>query len=277
MNPLSIPAIERKQVSVSVIIPCFRCSDTIGRAVESILKQTVLPTEIILVDDASGDGTLAILKDLVKAYSDLIKLIAFDENQGVADARNSAWDFATQDYIAFLDADDAWHPQKIALQYEYMVEHPNVVLSGHSHSQMTPSRGIPSWDITKVKASPISKTNILLSNRFITPSVMLRRNVPFRFTAGKRHMEDHLLWSQIICAGMPVVNLSAELAAIYKYSYGVTGLSAQSTHMHQGEIDNIAHLRAEGGISGLTAVFLLMFSWAKNIRRKVILFGRKLF
>ena len=100
--------------SVSVVIPCFRCTGTIERAVASVAAQTRRPAEVILVDDASGDDTQKLLQKLSQHFEPgWIKLVFLEQNVGAASARNAGWDQATQTYVAFLDADDAWHPKKI--------------------------------------------------------------------------------------------------------------------------------------------------------------------
>src|SRR5438309_8195778 len=108
---------------VSVIIPCYRCAATIERAMLSVAEQSVRPAEAILIDDASGDNTFAVMEKIRNKYGDWIRIVALPMNQGAAAARNAGWHAATQPYIAFLDADDAWHPRKIEIQYGYMQQH----------------------------------------------------------------------------------------------------------------------------------------------------------
>lgn len=106
---------------VSVVVPCWRCRDTIARAVESIAAQTRLPHEVILVDDASGDGTAGALHALAGRYpKDWITVIEQRDNGGAGVARNAGWETASSPYIAFLDADDAWHPKKLEIQVAWM-------------------------------------------------------------------------------------------------------------------------------------------------------------
>jgi glycosyltransferase involved in cell wall biosynthesis len=258
---------------VTAIIPCYKAADTILRAVESIINQTLQVSEIILVDDASDDETPAILLELKRRYPDLIKLILLEKNQGVSDARNAAWDIASQPYIAFLDSDDAWHPKKIEIQYGYMVENPHVTLSGHSHSCILDPSLQPDWEIKGEGnlAKIISKYVILLSNKFVTPSVMLKMDVPFRFLTGKRYMEDHLLWAQIISSRLTVVKLPANLAAIYKFSYGVSGLSGQTMQMFGGEVDNYKQLYKENMLGVVALYVLIVFSYVKIIKRMFVI------
>jgi glycosyltransferase involved in cell wall biosynthesis len=256
-----------KQAPVSVVIPCFRCAKTIARAVESITRQSTRPAEVILVDDASGDGTLEVLRQLGQTHPDWVKLLTLEANQGSASARNAGWAIARQPYIAFLDADDSWHPQKIEIQYAYMAANPEVVLSGHAHRLLNKDEFEPNWSIGEYSVRNVSKNALLLSNRFVTPSVMLKREMSFRFSEGKRHMEDHLLWLEIACAQMKITRISAELAAIYKAPYGATGLSAQMWAMEMGELENYRHLYSNRCINILQLLALRTFSIAKFARR----------
>jgi len=76
--------------SVSVVIPCFRCVRTLERAVASVAGQTVLPLEVILVDDGSGDETRSLMVQLQGRYKpDWIRLVLQDTNAGAASARNA--------------------------------------------------------------------------------------------------------------------------------------------------------------------------------------------
>lgn len=258
---------------VSVVIPCFRCSKTIARAIQSIECQTLKPAEVILVEDASGDDTLDILRKIESAHFGWIKIIALQENQGAASARNFGWSVATQPYIAFLDADDAWHPQKIEIQYAYMKDYPEIVLCGHGHKVISQENMALGWNVGEKKAQRIGKWALLLSNKFITPSVMVRRNVEQRFMLGRRHMEDHLLWLEIVCAGGAVAKLWPELAAIYKSPFGISGLSAQIWLMEKGDLNNYKHLYQRKLITFGQWLSLSIYSWIKFARRLVMYWG----
>ena len=94
---------DRVFVPISVVIPCFRCSATIERAVMSVAVQSVLPNEVILVDDASGDDTLSQLHRLQSRFSTgWIKIIELNTNSGAGTARNKGWDAAKSEFVAFL-------------------------------------------------------------------------------------------------------------------------------------------------------------------------------
>jgi glycosyltransferase involved in cell wall biosynthesis len=98
---------------VSVIIPTYNRANTIARAIESALKQTYTNIEVIIVDDASGDNT----EEKVKAIDDSrIKYMRHETNKGGGAARNTGISDAKGEYIAFLDSDDVWLPEKIEKQ-----------------------------------------------------------------------------------------------------------------------------------------------------------------
>ncbi len=234
------------------------------------------PAEIILIDDASGDDTVEVLRSIKESNPSLIKIISHKNNQGVSVARNTGWDLSTQPYIAFLDADDAWHRRKIETQYTFMSHHPDIVMSGHGHIKLKPDDACLDWSTGKTNAKPISKLAILISNRFITPSIMIKRDIPFRFSVGKRYMEDHLLWAQIICAGWPVVKMSSKLAAIFKFPYGISGLSAQVDAMSTAEKENFIQLYRERAISQFVMCLLLILSSLKLLKRKFVILINKI-
>ncbi len=256
---------------VSVVMPCFNCGLTLQRAVTSILRQSTRPAEVILVDDGSSDNTWAVLTDLESTYPGWFKLIRLVKNQGAASARNAAWAVATQPYIAFLDADDAWHPEKIGIQLAYMKAHPDVVLCGHGHRTLSDVDTLPDWVLVHGLTEQVHKGSLLMENRFITPSVMLRSDIGQRFFEGRRHMEDRLLWLEVVLGGYKAVRLGADLAATYKKPFGTAGLSSNMWQMTLADVDNYRLLHAAGSLSLGATCCLMIFSILKFVRRLCIL------
>ena len=106
---------------VSIIIPTYNRREYIERAVQSILRQTYKNYEIIIVDDGSTDNTQEIIQKLEMKES-RIHYIKQEQNQGASHARNIGMQEAQYDYIAFLDSDDEWLPNKLELQMRKMLE-----------------------------------------------------------------------------------------------------------------------------------------------------------
>lgn len=103
---------------VSIIIPAYNAEATIGEALASALAQTYAALEVIIVDDGSGDRTAEIVEEV--AARDRRVTLLRQQNRGVAAARNRAIEHARGEYIAPLDADDVWAPEKLAAQVQRM-------------------------------------------------------------------------------------------------------------------------------------------------------------
>src|SRR5262249_29352596 len=114
-------------MSISVVIPYYRASRTIRRAVGSVLRQTTAPHELLVVDDGSPDGDeLAAALLPFGAAATLLR----KTNGGAADARNYGIDHAHYEWVAFLDADDYWEADKLEQQLRVIQAHPEVAIVG---------------------------------------------------------------------------------------------------------------------------------------------------
>lgn len=264
------------QACVSVIIPCYRCSETIKRSVESVVGQTLPPNEVLLVEDGSNDGgaTLSELYTLQRIFSDRnIKILTLNKNSGPANARNAGWDAATQPFVAFLDADDAWHPRKLEIQTSWMNEHPDVMISGH-RIEVVSGFSPKHLKIRSIYARNLNQLEWLLSCRFSTISVMLRRDLPFRFDPEKRYSEDYLLWLRIVMNGNKSWRIELPLAYCFKPLYGSGGLSGDLWKMERGVHDTYQNIYREGLISFPVYAGLVIFSILKYFRRRILVFFR---
>ncbi len=254
-------------IPVSVVVPCYRSAQTIGRALASVAKQTARVMEVIVIDDASDADTAVVLRELQTRYgADWLRIIRLESNVGPASARNTGWNAARGDYVAFLDADDAWHPRKAEIQYAWMAAHPEVVVTGHDSKQLRAGEQIPE-DCGDGETTLVTRDALLASNRFITPSVMLRREIRQRFEQGKRYMEDYLLWLEIALAGQQIFRLPQVLAYTFKAPFGDSGQSANAWSMEKGELAAFATLRRNGLISMGAFALLSVYSMLKFLRR----------
>ena len=117
---------------------------------------------------------------------------------------------------------------------------------------------------------PVTWTGLLLRHQFVTPSVMVKREIRQRFFEGARHMEDHRLWLEIVGASLRSVRLEAELAAVFKPVYGASGLSADMWRMEGAELANYRYFYALGKLSFLQLVLLQGYSLMRFVRRLLI-------
>ena len=120
--------------SVTVVIPAYNCEQSIDRAVQSVMDQTVPVDKIIIVDDGSSDRTVEVVRKLEQQF-DCVHLIE-QTNGGPAKARNTGIKSATSQWIAFLDADDAWLPNRLESQKSIIDAHPGVNWAGGAFTRI---------------------------------------------------------------------------------------------------------------------------------------------
>ena len=120
-------------MKISAVIPAYNSEATIGRAIESVLRQTRPADEILVIDDGSTDNTA----DVIGSYGDKVHLIQ-QQNAGASVARNAGINAATGDWIAFLDADDEWLPSKLKLQTEHLQRNPDFKWTYSNYYRQSP-------------------------------------------------------------------------------------------------------------------------------------------
>lgn len=110
---------------VSVIIPVYNAGKYARVAIESALNQTYKNIEVICVDDCSSDDSLAVLN----SFGDRIRVLRNEENSGIGKTRNAGIEVAKGDFLAFMDADDLWLPEKIEIQINEFLKDKNLDIS----------------------------------------------------------------------------------------------------------------------------------------------------
>ena len=255
-------------VQVSVLIPCYRCEATVGRAVQSALAQSMRALEVIAVDDASGDGTGRALEAM--RGDARLKVITLARNGGAAAARNAAWEAARGEFVALLDADDAWHPRKLEIQLGFMRAHPEFPMTAHRHvfDDLPPVAD-------QVQFREITFRAMLYRNWFHPSTVMMRRDLPQRFVPAKRYGEDRQLWLDV-AAGERIARIDVPLARIYKPPYSGTGLSADLWAMESSELATFRDLHKAGRIGAPLTGALLAWSLIRFARRLAVVGVRRL-
>lgn len=177
---------------VSIITPSFNSSDFIQNTINSVLNQTYSHWELIIIDDCSTDNS----GEEIKAYIDQdsrIKLIKLEQNFGVANARNVGIENSSGNYIAFLDSDDYWHPEKLEKQLKYFEQYDvDVVFSEYYRFN---SSGI----IGKVSISKqeINFNDLLKGNCIGNLTGIYNFKKHFEIRQRKVGAEDYLFWLDI--------------------------------------------------------------------------------
>lgn len=182
---------------VSVILPTYNCANFLTDSITSVLSQTYSSYEIIVVDDGSTDNT----KEVLNPFMQRIKYICHHQNKGAPGARNTGIQSAQGKYIAFLDADDIWLPEKLHISIEYFNKYPDIgmVYSGYVNIDengyllnRNPRKQLPSGNIF---IQLFSEQNFI-----ITPSVVVSKEV-FKttglFDEQFFHCDDWDMWLRI--------------------------------------------------------------------------------
>lgn len=197
--------------AIAVIIPSFNRKNTIKRAIDSVLSQTLAAAEIIVVDDGSTDGTADRLR---QDYPGLILLT--QENKGVSAARNAGIKQASSEWIALLDSDDEWHPEKLSRQMLHLHAHPGYLLVHTNETWIRNGRRIGQMKKHKKYGGHIFRH--CLPRCVISPSSVLIHATVFeyvgRFDESLPVCEDYDMWLRI-CARYPVLFVDENLLTKY--------------------------------------------------------------
>ena len=180
---------------VSVLIPTFNREELVERAVMSVLNQTYENLECLVIDDASTDKTLEVLKSIDDKR---LKVISLESNRGVSYARNTGFQQASGDYIALLDSDDEWLRDKLEKQLPLLNEYPLV------HGEEIWIRN--GKRVNQKKVHKKSGGNIFercLHLCLISPSASIMRRELYKEMNGFREdfpvCEDYELWLRVTC------------------------------------------------------------------------------
>ncbi|WP_157208633.1 glycosyltransferase family 2 protein [Mariniflexile maritimum] len=195
---------------VSVITPLFNSENYISETINSVINQTYQNWELLLIDDGSTDKTVEIVTNFM-AKNPNIKLLKNDINLGAAISRNKGIDAAQGDYIAFLDADDIWKPEKLQVQIKFM-QAQNGLVSFSSYEQIN-KYGQPLNLL--IKALPeLTYKKQLKSNYIGNLTGMYNAKVLGKIKAPNlRKRQDWLLWLNAIeKSGKPAIGIQESLA-----------------------------------------------------------------
>lgn len=183
---------------VSVIMPAYNVERFIEEAIRSVMDQTVEDWELLVLDDCSRDGTCAIVERLA-CEDDRIILIRNERNQGVARTRNKGMDLCRGRYVAFLDSDDVWHPEKLERQLALMRE-TGADFTYCSYA-VVDERGKPAkadYLVPRCTDFPqLLKENVIGCSTVLLTAAVVRKN---RFVVDFYH-EDYVLWLTLLKNG----------------------------------------------------------------------------
>lgn len=250
---------------VSVVIPAYNSQSSIVRCLQSIVNQTFQLHEVIIVDDGSTDDTVAVIENFIINHQDLEFKVFQQRNSGPSTARNLGIEKSSGEFIAFLDADDQWLPEKIELQMNVFGNHKDEIvlvscLCDH------PLNITMEHDVTIVDLD-----RLLWGNLFSTPTVVVRKKFlsNLKFNINQKYSEDYGLWLRLAAIGRCVLLNKVLVKLDEKPIYGNKGLSAKLWSMQKGELINYRSLYKQKLINTKSWLFFSGFSLLKYLKREI--------
>lgn len=198
----------KNTVSVSVVTANYNNEKFISDFVESVCNSTVLPSELIFVDDASTDNSLEEINKFSK-YS-ILKIISLKKNVGFSNALNVGIEHATCKYIMRLDSDDFITKDRIRRQFEFLESHPEIAIIGSNilyfcdKKQAVIFKSNMPITCEQVKKAYMNGENGLMHSTVMGRSVIYKK---YRYNHGQAFPQDYDLFSRMIRDGYPICNL----------------------------------------------------------------------
>jgi glycosyltransferase involved in cell wall biosynthesis len=196
-----VSALSKTQPFVSIVMPSFNHSNFIGSAVSSVLEQSFINWELIVIDNFSTDQTMEILNQFNDAR---IKILQINNQGSIAKSRNLGVTSANGEWIAFLDSDDLWEPDKLEKVSVFFNSEHDLIYHHLSLIQELPGSTEQQYINSRKLKSPVMKDLVLKGNTIATSSVLVRKRI-FLEVGGMNEnpevigVEDYNTWLRISC------------------------------------------------------------------------------
>ena len=211
---------------VSIVMPAYKAEKTVAKAIQSVKAQSYKRWQLLVVDDGSPDDTACIVHALAK-LDKRIKLLR-QANAGPALARQNAIDHADGRYIAFLDSDDLWLPEKLERQLAFMAKH-NAALSYTAFRRVHQDGCCPG---KLISIPPKLTYNMLLGNTAIaTSTAIIDRSLTGELRITKTYYDDFVLWLGILKRGHLALGLNDDLMRYRVMNESVSSNKLKSARM----------------------------------------------
>ncbi|OCA88293.1 hypothetical protein A8F94_10875 [Bacillus sp. FJAT-27225] len=249
---------------ISIIVPTYNSELTIEKCLSSILEQTYNDFEIIIIDDGSKDQSAKKAEDILNGINVKYTIIK-KKNGGASSARNKGLEIAKGEYIAFLDSDDQWLPEKLAESIDAIEKNKDVVIVSNLASDTK----------TTSLYTKVSFNKLLYKNYFFTSSVLVKKSVlddrKLRFNESLPGAEDYDMWLNILKGNQGIViNKKLFVYGDDKRMFGVSGLS-RDIYTMQKCLYRIYNSLYKGNHINMGQYFLVSFySTLKFLRRFLI-------
>ena len=256
-------------IEISVIIPTYNRRELIVDAINSVINQTYYQyiKEIIVIDDGGTDNTDILLRD---TFNDPKLKYYWKQNGGVSTARNYGVNISEGNWIALLDSDDEWTPDKIELQICAIREHPEIDAIGTGNDNKKLRIGLKNID----ELYQIKYYDLFLKFFPTTPSVMIKKSVFDEiggFNESQRYCEDNAFFLELAYSyNFYYLPKSLVRFGHGKADYGESGLSANMKEMQKGALQNLKIQYNKHRINIVVYILLYLYHSLKYVRRLIV-------
>lgn len=202
---------------VSAIIPTFNRAAYVARAIDSALAQTWPNVEVVVCDDGSTDNTTEVLAQ----YGNRIRVVS-QTNQGLSAARNTAIKASSGEFLALLDDDDEWLPERLAIQMPLMLDNPDAGLVGGGAVLIDAAGNqLPHQGPARIGVEHVAFKAFFPANRITCPTALIRRSVidsVGAFDTTLPYAEDYDMWLRIAAGHQ--VSIVPQKVARYRIWHG---------------------------------------------------------
>lgn len=190
---------------VSVIMPNFNGEEYIENAITSVLSQTFIDFELIIIDDCSSDNSIKVVKEIIKNDSRIF-LIELKKNKGPGFSRNKGIEISRGKYITFLDSDDLWSIDKLYVQINLM-EKLKIPITHTDYGYINP-KGLKSKKIFKTSNKPVGYKQLLKRTEISCLTIIYNKEiVGTHFFPEIRRKQDYVVWLNILKKGYQSIPL----------------------------------------------------------------------
>ena len=255
---------------ISVIIPMYNAENTVVQSLDSVrLQKGDFVFEIIVVNDGSTDASRNVVENYRKQNPQMNIILLDQPNSGVSKARNAAMEVSGREYIALLDSDDEWLPEKTERQMPYLVNDEEnidfISCRRKNHKIQFP------YVVGKNSFAEITFRKIMLRNEAQPSTVIFKRkileNTGF-FDPNQRYAEDINYWLRISKNNrMYILDEELVLAGNGKRTFGVSGLSANLPEMEKGFQKNLREMLSNDRITRIEYFLYFIYFRIKFVIR----------
>ncbi|MEW4411183.1 glycosyltransferase family A protein [Clostridium sp. AN503] len=243
---------------ISVIMPAYNAEKTLIQAVQSVINQTYCNWELLIIDDCSIDNTYALMQKL-QLSNTKIKILKNHQNAGVSESRNKGVQAALGSWIAFLDSDDMWAPNKLEKQVKLLARNNEAALIFTGSAFVNAIGEMSEYKLSVPET--ITYHQLLKQNVISCSSVMVKRDIICHFPMKYDDMhEDYAVWLQILKQGYQAYGINEPLL-VYRLS-----TNSKSSNKKKAALMTYKVYRYLG-LNHIQAMYYFVWYGCKNLKK----------